>query len=74
MKLTKKTVELRFLEADNGMVLTNGETFSSVNGKVSLGVNDTPENWHEITETEYEEIQKAIDEHYDFSEMTESGV
>ena len=74
MKLTKKTVELRILEADNGMVLTNGETFSSVNGNVSLGVNDTPENWHEITEQEYNEIQTAIDARHEFDTTTESEV
>jgi hypothetical protein len=38
------------------MVLTNGETYSSVGGSVYLGVNDSPDNWHEITEAEYEEI------------------
>ena len=33
------------LEPDKGKVLTNGETYSY---KVYLGVNDSPDNWHEI--------------------------
>ncbi len=54
-----KTIELRELKADEGKVLTNGETYSSVGGLVYLGVNDSPNNWYEITEEEYNEIQKA---------------
>lgn len=56
MKLQTKTVELRILTASKGKVLTNGESFSSVGGEVYLGVNDNPDNWHEITETEYNAI------------------
>ena len=51
-----KTIELRELKADEGKVLTNGETYSSVGGSVFLGVNDKVENWHEITEEEYNEL------------------
>lgn len=54
-----KTIELRELKADEGMVLTNGEAYSSVGGFVYLGCNSKPENWHEITEEEYNEILKA---------------
>ena len=61
MKLETKTVELRILTASKGMVLTNSEAFSSVGGEVYLGVNDSPDNWHEITEEEYEKIQEEID-------------
>lgn len=50
MKLQTKTVELRILTASAGMVLTDGETYSSVGGEVYLGVNDNPDNWYEITE------------------------
>ncbi len=39
--------------ADEGKWLTNGDTFGKV---VVLGVNDKIENWHEITDEEYEEI------------------
>lgn len=56
MELKTKTVELRILTASKGKVLTDGETFSSVGGDVYLGVNDSPDNWREITEEEYNEI------------------
>ena len=47
------TIELRKLTASEGMVLTNGEAFGK---EIYLGVNDSAENWREITEVEYEEI------------------
>lgn len=50
------TIELKKITASEGMVLTNGETYSK---EIYLGVNDSIENWHEITEAEYEEILKA---------------
>ena len=53
MKMT--TIELRKITASEGMVLTNGEAYSK---EVYLGCNDNPDNWHEITEEEYIEIQK----------------
>lgn len=52
-----KTIKLKEIKAEEGMVLTNGETYSSVGGSVFLGVNDKVENWYEITEEEYNEIQ-----------------
>ena len=51
-------INLRCIKADEGKVLTNGEAFSSVGGEVYLGINDTAENWDEITEAEYEAIIK----------------
>lgn len=54
MKL--ETIEIRKLTASKGKVLTNGETYST---EIYLGVNDSPDNWYEITEAEHEEIQKA---------------
>lgn len=57
-----KTFEMRELKADKGMVLTNGEAYSSVGGSVYLGVNDNADNWHEITEEEYNEIVKVREE------------
>lgn len=53
------TIELRKLTADNGKVLTNGETYGK---EIYLGVNDKAENWHEITEAEYNEILAAQNE------------
>lgn len=57
MKVT--TIELRKLTASDGMVLTNGEAFGK---EIYLGVNDSVENWREITEVEYEEILKQQEE------------
>ncbi len=51
MKMT--TIELRKLTASDGMVLTNGEAFGK---EIYLGVNDSAENWREITEAEYNKI------------------
>ena len=49
-------IELVKLVAADGMILTNGEAFGK---EVYLGKNDNPENWHEITEEEYEAILQA---------------
>ena len=51
--MKKTIIELTKITASNGMVLTNGETYSK---EIFLGVNDRPENWHEITEEEYNKI------------------
>lgn len=50
-------IMLRSLEAEEGMWLTNGETISK---KVYLGINDSPENWREITDTEAKEIKEKL--------------
>lgn len=42
------------LTAREGYVYTNGETFSTV---IRLGINDSADNWHEITEAESERLQ-----------------
>lgn len=47
--------ELRRITANTGMVLTNGEVYSK---EIYLGVNDSPENWWEITDEEYAEIEE----------------
>lgn len=44
------------LTASEGYVLTNGEAFGK---EIYLGIYDSPENWHEITDAEYEEIMAA---------------
>lgn len=38
------------MEATDGMILTNGETYGR---EVFLGSGDSPDDWWEITETEY---------------------
>lgn len=43
------------LTAEKGMVLTNGEIFGR---EVYLSIADKAENYHEITEAEYEELMK----------------
>ena len=50
-----KVIELTTITASEGMYLTNGNVYCKT---VHLGVNDSPENWHEITEAEYNEILK----------------
>lgn len=47
--MTQNTINLIKLEADECMVLTNGETYST---EVYLGIYDSPENWHEISASE----------------------
>ena len=51
METTK--IELIKLTPSEGMVLTNGETYST---EVYLGKNDSPDNWHEIPVEEYKVI------------------
>ena len=43
------------LKAEEGMMLTNGETFGKV---VYIGKNDDENNWQEITVEEAEALQK----------------
>ena len=64
------TIELRKLTASDGMVLTNNEAYGK---EIYLGVNDKPENWHEITDAEYEEIIKAQEESIENEQKTKYG-
>lgn len=57
--MEKTTIEIIQLVASNGMVLTDGDTYSK---SVYLGIYDKPENWHEITEQEYQEIKAKEEE------------
>lgn len=45
------------LTAKEGYIYTNGETYAKV---IRLGVNDSKDNWYEITEAEYNEMQEAV--------------
>ena len=57
--MEKTKIELIKITASEGMMLTNGEAYSK---EIYLGINDSAENWHEITDAEYEEIIKAQEE------------
>ena len=46
-------MELKTISASEGMILTNGEAYGK---SITLGSNDSQENWHEITEEEYQKI------------------
>ena len=46
-----KFISERVIEADEGMMLTNGDVYAS---SVRLGDWDKAENWHEVTKEEYE--------------------
>ena len=52
-------IELIKITATEGKVLTNGEAYSK---EIYLGINDSIDNWHEITDAEYEEIIKKQEE------------
>ena len=56
--MEKTIIELTKVTASEGMMLTNGDTYSK---EIYLGINDTVDNWHEITDAEYEEILKEKD-------------
>ena len=56
--MTETTIKITKLSASDGHVLTNGEVYGK---EIYLGKNDRVENWHEITDAEYEEIRKAGD-------------
>ena len=47
-------IKIKKLTASEGHVLTDGESYSK--DYVYLSVNDKSENWHEITDAEYEVI------------------
>lgn len=53
------TEKVTVLKADEGMTLTNGETFGKV---VYLGINDSVHNWYEITDEDAERLQKVESE------------
>ena len=51
--MEKTIIKVTKITASDKMYLTNGKTFSK---EVYLGVNDSPENWQEISEEEYNKI------------------
>lgn len=57
--MEKQIIELTKVTASEGMVLTNGETYSK---EIYLGCNDIIDNWHEITDAQYSELAKRQEE------------
>lgn len=53
-------IELRELKPSGGMCLTNGDVIKPPNESIYLSINDSPDNWHEITAEEYQ--QKLAEE------------
>ena len=54
-----ESIELIKLTASEGMVLTNGEAYGK---EIYLGCNDSPDNWSEITDAEYDVLLKSQEE------------
>lgn len=54
-----KTENYIMLKADEGKVLTNGEVYGKT---ILLGNGDVVENYHEITDEEYWEMQAESEE------------
>lgn len=46
------------LKADDGKWLTNGETFGKV---VYVGINDSVDNWHEITDEKKAQLELSVE-------------
>lgn len=59
------------LIAREGYIYTNGETYAHT---IRLGVNDSVDNWYEITESDYEEILKEQDENASLEEEQRGGL
>ena len=54
--MKQETITITKLIATKGNILTNGEVYGR---EVFLAVGESIDNWHEITEEEYNEIQAA---------------
>ena len=57
--MTSKTIKQIILTADEGMLLTDGETYGKT---VVLPETANVDGWHEISEEEYTEIKKEKEE------------
>lgn len=64
------TIQDNILTADEGKWLTNGQTYSQ---QVWLGINDSPNNWHEVHESEVpnEYKQSSWEEEHKEEDMEE---
>ena len=55
--MKKETIKQTILTADEGMYLTNGETYGKT---VVLPESASADDWHEITKAEYTLLQEAV--------------
>lgn len=53
--MIKENITLIKIKASEGMILTNGDVYGR---EIFLGKGDSPDNWYEITDNEYEKIQE----------------
>ena len=60
-----KEIRLRELRPSKGMALTNGETCFAPDEPIYLGVNDSPDNWSEITVEEYNKFYEEKEVEYE---------
>ena len=51
--MTETKIQITKLTATDGHVLTNGDVYGK---EIYLGAFDSPDNWHEISDSEYAEI------------------
>ena len=63
-----ETVKITYIRADKGKVLTNGTEYVKNGQRVALGINDSKDNWHEITEEEYNTILEVQSKEQDIME------
>ena len=56
--MTESTIQITKLTASQGHVLTNGDVYGK---EIYLGKFDSPENWQEITDSEYAEILQELE-------------
>ena len=56
--MIESTIQIIKLTASDGYVLTNGEAYGK---EIYLGKFDSPDNWYEITDAEYEEILASLE-------------
>ena len=51
------------LIAEENKILTNGEAYGH---HIYLGINDSPSNWHEISEEEVEQDEQPLEDNLPF--------
>lgn len=56
MKIIKITDTVKLICADEGKIVTNGKDYGL---RISTGINVSDDNFHEITEEEYNHIMEA---------------